>query len=421
MSDDPHARGQEPWTSHPPRARDIAITGIGWVLLIPLAAPGDVDSGDIIAASASAVAEGTELRVAPIGDADPRGDLAAATDGAPVGAVLVTPAPAVIRPLSETTADHITADLGQAALVGRLNRALDGDRLAFFCVFGSAAASWGSVGMAARAATEGALDAISADRAAHHQPVQRIRWMPGSDTGELGRRDRMLMEDSGLLPLDEADVAEALDVLVRTGCPEADVARVDEPRYAAVCRDRLDRAFLSQFDRGAGDGNGAGGADGTTGSRFAAELAELGPDTREERVLDFVLEQVVEVLGEEAGNDIDPDQGFFDLGMDSVMSLALKTRLDRTLGGDLSATLVFEFPTTRALARHLLESVNGALAVDPRVAPGSAGQGAAGERPATEDRPEGDEEADYDDLSDDELMDRLMASVGRSRRLLGDE
>jgi acyl transferase domain-containing protein len=29
MSDDPHARGQEPWTIHPPRARDIAITGIG--------------------------------------------------------------------------------------------------------------------------------------------------------------------------------------------------------------------------------------------------------------------------------------------------------------------------------------------------------------------------------------------------------
>ncbi len=395
--------------------------GVRQVLLIPPTAPGDDDGGDIIAASASAVAEGTELRAARIGDADPRGDLAAATDGAPIGGVLVTPAPTVIRPLSETTADHITADLGQTGLVRRLNRALDGDQLAFFCVFGSAAASWGSVGMAARAATEGVLDAISADRAARHGPVQRIRWMPRSDAGELGRRDRMLMEDSGLVPLDAADVAEALDVLVRTGCPEAAVARVDEPRYAAVCRDRLDRGFLSQFglsqfDSGTGNGEEAGDADDTNRSQFAGELAELSPDAQEERMLDFVLEQVVEVLGEEAGNDIDPDQGFFDLGMDSVMSLALKTRLDRVLGGDLSATLAFEFPTTRALARYLLESANDASAAAPR----PACQSAPGEPPARDDRPQGDTEAQYDDLSDDELMDRLMASVNRSRSLLGD-
>ncbi len=389
------------------------------LLILPDGPSDDIpdDMGDEASMAAPPLSAEVELRAARISASDPEGDLDTATDGAPIGAVVVTPAPASIRPLDETEPRHLAADLATADLVRRLDRAVRGRPLEFFCVIGSAAASWGSVGMAARAATEGLLDALGAARAAAGEPIQSIRWMPREDTGELGRRDRMLMEDSGLTPLAAEDVAEALDVLVRAGYSDTCVARIDQHRYAAVCRGRLDRGFLEQLSRAGGPAAADGTAQGAGRTPFAAELVGLVPGLRDERMLDFVLGHVIEVLGEAADKEVDPDQGFFELGMDSIMSLALKTRLDRGLGGELPATLAFEFPTTRALAQHLLQEVT---------------QAAGGEVDASDarrvdarvtdvDAPAENEEDIFDGLSDDELRDRLMESLASSESLLGEE
>ena len=50
-----------------------------------------------------------------------------------------------------------------------------------------------------------------------------------------------------------------------------------------------------------------------------------------------------------------PNVGFFDLGMDSLMSVELRNRLNRTLAGEyvVSNTAVFDYPNITALAGHL--------------------------------------------------------------------
>ena len=50
-----------------------------------------------------------------------------------------------------------------------------------------------------------------------------------------------------------------------------------------------------------------------------------------------------------------PNVGFFDLGMDSLMSVELRNRLNRTLAGEyvVSNTAVFDYPNIGALAGHL--------------------------------------------------------------------
>ena len=50
-----------------------------------------------------------------------------------------------------------------------------------------------------------------------------------------------------------------------------------------------------------------------------------------------------------------PTVGFFDLGMDSLMAVELRNRLNRTLAGTYTApnTLVFDFPDIASLAEHL--------------------------------------------------------------------
>ena len=84
-----------------------------------------------------------------------------------------------------------------------------GVSLDFFHIFGSAAASSGAAGMAAAAAVDGALAALASARRAAGRAATVTAWMPGADTGELTRRDLLMMESTGLTPLSAADRARS--------------------------------------------------------------------------------------------------------------------------------------------------------------------------------------------------------------------
>jgi acyl carrier protein len=197
------------------------------------------------------------------------------------------------------------------------------------------------------------------------------------------------------------------------------MARVDARRYTAACRQQTDRGFLAslasvesaQGPDAAHPGDAARDQDAAAApvrSAFSAELAALSPRLREEVLLDRVLGHVTDILGEGPGSEVDPERGFFDLGMDSVMAVALKSRLDEELGVDLPTTLTFEFPTSRALAEHLLETLRES---EPE---------ASGPEPAPEPGP-GLEHLDLDTMSEEELTARLLAELAVSERLLAGE
>jgi acyl carrier protein len=99
-------------------------------------------------------------------------------------------------------------------------------------------------------------------------------------------------------------------------------------------------------------------------------LLALPQLARGDRLLDYVSDTVAGVLGLDAG-ELDPDRGFFDLGMDSVLALAVRSRLEDDLGLDLSSTLTFEYPTVFQLAAHLgrrLDEMPGPLDSDAPLA-----------------------------------------------------
>jgi acyl carrier protein len=57
--------------------------------------------------------------------------------------------------------------------------------------------------------------------------------------------------------------------------------------------------------------------------------------------------------------DINPEAGFFEMGMDSLMVVELKDALEQQLGCTLEATLIFDHPNLKALAKYLVEEVIG--------------------------------------------------------------
>jgi acyl carrier protein len=71
-------------------------------------------------------------------------------------------------------------------------------------------------------------------------------------------------------------------------------------------------------------------------------------------VLEAVCGEVAVVLGYEPGRAVDVDQPFKDLGFDSLGAIELRNRLSVVTGARLATTLVFDHPTPRRLADHLL-------------------------------------------------------------------
>lgn len=77
---------------------------------------------------------------------------------------------------------------------------------------------------------------------------------------------------------------------------------------------------------------------------------------------------------------IDVKRGLFDMGMDSLMALDLKTRLETLADQRLPSTLMFNYPTVTAMAGYLVDRLFGSTPVAAtapvtaevnRVAPGS--------------------------------------------------
>ncbi|MGV2437339.1 MAG UNVERIFIED_CONTAM: phosphopantetheine-binding protein [Anaerolineae bacterium] len=71
---------------------------------------------------------------------------------------------------------------------------------------------------------------------------------------------------------------------------------------------------------------------------------------------DFLRQQVASVSGASVAI-ITEHQRFFDLGLDSLMSVELKNRLDKAFGASLSLTLAFDYPSVAKLTDYLLTDV----------------------------------------------------------------
>ena len=88
-------------------------------------------------------------------------------------------------------------------------------------------------------------------------------------------------------------------------------------------------------------------------SALRASLAEAMDFERDDILAAFLRERLAELLDYPPSELPDPDRGFFDLGMESVMVEKFRLPLETELGVDVADTAVFEHPTVVALTAHL--------------------------------------------------------------------
>ncbi|MEU5248623.1 SDR family NAD(P)-dependent oxidoreductase, partial [Streptomyces asoensis] len=96
----------------------------------------------------------------------------------------------------------------------------------------------------------------------------------------------------------------------------------------------------------------------------AHRLAALGATEQQRVLLDLVKESAAVVLGHTSAEALDEEQPFKDLGFDSLSAVRLRNRLHDFTGMSLPSSLVFDYPTPSALARHLRTELLGEEADD---------------------------------------------------------
>ncbi|MGW2547848.1 type I polyketide synthase, partial [Kitasatospora sp. NPDC001574] len=92
---------------------------------------------------------------------------------------------------------------------------------------------------------------------------------------------------------------------------------------------------------------------------FARRLAGLPEAEREQTATELVRGTIAAVLGFAAGSAIDGNRALRELGFDSLTAVELRNRLQPATGLTLPATLAFDYPNARAIARYLLDRALG--------------------------------------------------------------
>jgi polyketide synthase 12 len=246
--------------------------------------------------------------------------------------------------------------------------------LGAFVLFSSIVGVMGNAGQASYAAANAFLDALAARRTAADLPAISLAWGPWGGEGmaaRLSEADRSRMRRRGLIPLPPNDALALLDTAL--GRPDAMLVPVHLDTSAVGTHGEAPPTMLRGMVRGAARPRAAAAAAAapTSGSSLEQRLAALPEAERDRALLDLVRTEIVSVLDLGRPESLGPDRPLKDLGLDSLVAVELRNRLQSVTGLRLPSTLLFDYPTPGALASMLrkeLKIESAAATINPAVA-----------------------------------------------------
>jgi len=253
--------------------------------------------------------------------------------------------------LPEQTVDRFRTTVRPKALGAyHLHRLTEGDDLEFFILFSSASAVLGSPAQANYAAANAFLDGLAAQRRSRGLPATAVNFGPWGRGGMASSAAaRTHLGAQGMMPLDPGAALAALGEVVRHGTAQATVLKANWQRTAkmlgGIRPPLLDQVLPTDDATATGDGE------------LLRQLQEIPEAQQVGFVTEFLQREVQGFL--RLAQPPAATSRFLDLGTDSLMAVELRNRLFGQFGGkfDISPTAVFDYPTIRELAEHLVSQL----------------------------------------------------------------
>ncbi|NEO93051.1 MAG: KR domain-containing protein, partial [Moorea sp. SIO3G5] len=224
--------------------------------------------------------------------------------------------------------------------------------LDFFVCFSSMASMLGSPGQGNYAAANGFMDAIAHYRRGQGLPGLSINWGAWAAGGMAARLDsfnQQRLDRSGMIAIKPEQGMQALGSLLSESQSQVGVFPINWSRFVSQLPGGQKIPFLEALI--------STEPSLTQKSAFREQLEAAAVSERQELLTTQIRSVIAKTLGWTDAQKIGMRQPLFELGLDSLMAVELKNRLESSLGTSLSSTLLFDYPTLEALVEYLANDV----------------------------------------------------------------
>jgi len=216
-----------------------------------------------------------------------------------------------------------------------------------FVLFSSAAALLGSPGQANYAAGNAFMDALAHQRRASGLPALSVNWGPWAEVGLAARPDRAgRLGLRGLDPIQPDRGLEALAQLLRQSSPQVAVLPLHRDQWQRAYPDVARWPLFKRLMQAEPEARPK-----PEGVRAEVLAAPPGPPRRD-RVAAYLQTQLAQVLGMSSAR-LEETAPLASLGLDSLMAVELKNRVEAELGVHLPIATLLRSPSIGELVDEL--------------------------------------------------------------------
>lgn len=237
-----------------------------------------------------------------------------------------------------------------------LHQATLDKQLDFFILYSSAASLLGAPGQGNYAAANAFLDVLAHTRRRAALAGTSIHWGPFAEVGLAALQDNRgkRLSHRGIESLTPQQGIFAFARILERPRAEVGVLRLAVHQWLEFYPQVAASPFWSELQRE----QKATDKPAPSSRMSFRQLLERRPQSERLGLLErHILEQLGQVLRLDASR-IDRLASFTSLGMDSLMSLELRNKLESSFGVRFSATLLFTYPNPASLADHLLDRMS---------------------------------------------------------------
>ncbi|WP_108869634.1 SDR family NAD(P)-dependent oxidoreductase [Aquimarina aquimarini] len=228
--------------------------------------------------------------------------------------------------------------------------------LDFFICFSSMTSVLGGLGQTNYAAANAFMDTFARYRRDLGLPCLSINWGPWAEGGmasNMNKQDQQRIKDMGVEYLSDNQALNTFSKLLANPSSHhigvwnmnwenyfKNQQRINVPKFLENFKDVAEKSNDQNFS-------------------ILNLLKEKPVEERKPFFLTYMQKEIAQLMGIDSIDEIDPEQPLFDLGVDSLVTIDLSNRLQKSINQEFNASIIFEQPTLEALTDYILNDLLG--------------------------------------------------------------
>ncbi len=228
--------------------------------------------------------------------------------------------------------------------------------LDFFILFSAGASVLGSAGQGNYVAANAFLDGMAHYRRSCGLPAQSINWGRWAEVGmatSLDDKNQRRHDAHGLGSIKPSEGTMIMEQIITRNPVQVAVLPIDWKKFSRTLEGKHIQPLLRGFVNTGPEVECVASV-----PLILNQLKEAQGNEQEEILRKYTRDQITKTLGLDSAQPFDANRALTDIGMDSLMAVELRNKIQGDLGINIPVTLLLEDITVANLAKKLQEELN---------------------------------------------------------------